>query len=71
MQKINFKRSLLVTALIASSYGVFSQKAEAGYCLPMQYGTAQSPASNMYTGYSPPMRETMTGCIQVLSQLTN
>jgi len=62
MQKINFKRSLLVTALIASSYGVFSQKAEAGYCLPMQYGTAQSPASNMYTGYSPPMRETMTGC---------
>jgi hypothetical protein len=62
MQKINFKRSLLVTALIASSYGVFSQKAEAGYCLPMQYGTAQSPASNMYTGYSPPMRETTTGC---------
>ncbi len=49
MQKINFKRSLLVTALIASSYGVFSQKAEAGYCLPMQYGTAQSPASNMYS----------------------
>jgi hypothetical protein len=62
MQKINFKRSLLVTALIASSYGVFSQKAEAGYCLPMQYGTMQSPAANQSTGYSPPIRETLTGC---------
>jgi len=65
MQKINFKRSLLVTALIASSYGVFSTKAEAGYCLPMQYGTLQSPAANNYTGPSIPLnppRETMTGC---------
>lgn len=65
MQKINFKRSLLVTALIASSYGVFSSKAEAGYCLPMQYGTLQSPAANNYTGPSIPLsppRETMTGC---------
>ena len=60
MQKTTFKHSLLVTALIAASYGVFSPKAEAGYCLPMQYGTAQSPASNNYTGYSPPLRETIT-----------
>jgi hypothetical protein len=63
MQKINFKRSLLVTALIASSYGVFSQKAEAGYCLPMQYGTLQSPAANNFTGPTiVPTRETTTGC---------
>ena len=72
MQKINFKRSLLVTALIASSYGVLSQKAEAGYCLPMQYGTLESPAANMYTGPALPVRETMTGCtgIKTTDKLT-
>lgn len=72
MQKTTFKHSLLVTALIAASYGVFSPKAEAGYCLPMQYGTAQSPASNNYTGYSPPLRETITGCtgIKTVDTLT-
>lgn len=72
MQKINFKRSLLLTALIACSYGVLTPKAEAGYCLPMQYGTLQSPAANNYTGPSLPVRETLTGCtgIKTVDTLT-
>lgn len=67
MQKINLKRSLLVTALIASSYGVFSPRSEAGYCIPMQYATLQSPAVNNFMGMDmiPPQRETLTGCTGV------